>query len=194
MKKIALLIILFQIATVTNAEVININFHANYCYNDNYDTIIPVNVGDTLNFYNKVPGTVNLFVYINGIIEDTLSVGQNKLILQHVVTSGDTLIRISLWTYPGTCYGNIFHLNNMVNILEKKVKPQVYIDNHLNYLTIHNTIFKGIYIYDLQGKLILQKRLLENGTTRLSIFHLNRGIYIVLFKSKKLILKRKIAI
>lgn len=185
---------MFQIISVAHAEVININFYAYNCHTDNYDTIIPVNVGDTLNFFSTVPGMVNLFVYINGIIEDTLSVDQNKLILQHVVTPGDTLIKILLWTYPGTCYGNIFHLNNMLNIPEKENESQIIMDKYLNCLIIHNTLFSEMYFYDLQGRLLIRKKLLENSTIKLNMSHINRGIYIVLFKSKKRILKRKILI
>ena len=189
--KLTLLIILLQISFNSYSEVININFLGYNCDNDNYDTTITGNTGDTLNFINAVPGTVNLFIFINGTIKDTVNVDQNGLILQHFLNPNDTLITIKIWTEAG-CYGQNFHITNITNIRESDDTPDFFINNNLNNLIIHNTSFNKIYIYDLQGRLLLQKELLKNYTNRLNIYNIKRGIYILMFESENRILTRKI--
>jgi hypothetical protein len=187
MKKVLLILILLKCIS-SNATSYTFDFLA---WNLPHDTSIAVTTGDTINFIYAYNQQANLLININLNRFDTVTVNTGDTILKHVVTANDTLISIFIWT-QSISYGANYHINNIQAVSEITSDQDVIFKQNENSISVKNTSYNDIRIYDIQGNLLMQQALIKNNDNVISIQKYALGVYVVVLRDEKKTLTKKL--
>ncbi|MFM9027882.1 MAG: hypothetical protein ACKOQ6_07780 [Bacteroidota bacterium] len=100
------------VASCSNAAVLVLSFTPYNCSTAGYDTSVHFRSGDRIIFVNHTTGpfSASFFCAVNGVTVDTVSAAPGDTLMDRLLSPTDTLITIHVWTMPGMCYGQRFHL------------------------------------------------------------------------------------
>jgi hypothetical protein len=175
------------------AQSSSVNFTAYNCSLTSFDTTLIVTSADTLNFVSFADGTTNLFYSVNNQVIDTISVSTGNVIQQHIVSPGDTVIQFLVWTNPGSCYGQRFHLIQPANVYEKvRNEIKLFYNEQNHELIVQNENFDELIIYAMNGKAVGRFSLDKFCLNTVKLSNQQHGVHHIVLKNNQFLSIKKL--
>jgi len=174
------LLVLLIFCKEAKATDIVVDFTPYNCLTSGYDTVVQYLPNDRIVIINRAPSPfpVQYFRERNGIVVDTITSTYGDTLWSTIIGVGDTLISVRVWTMPGMCYGQRYHLQTSTQI--SQVEQLDFIQLLNGHLMIGRIERIGqLFVYDFSGKRMLYKTIHPAEKTMVDLQNLNTGRVII---------------